>query len=142
MHFFTRVPFISKDKKTKNLILGTDLQGFLSKTARHSLVCSFKNGCLFQQLGKDVTCFANFQLISLRSIQGAFTQCTGQEPAEMAALKFPCGALLFYIAVFLLPAWGKTVLSSPLIDKQKIKMSFNMGRNCSPALFITVNGFQ
>jgi hypothetical protein len=57
----------------------------------------------------------------------------------MAALKFPGGALLFDIAEFLFPTWLQAVLSASLIDKQKVELSFDVSRNCPPALFITMN---
>lgn len=58
----------------------------------------------------------------------------------MTALKLPGGTLLFYVTEFLFPAWNKTIFSAPLIDKQKVDLSFYVSRNRSPALFITMDG--
>lgn len=96
---------------------------------------------LFKQICENFTWFAYFQFVFLGDIQGAFTECTGQKPAEMPALKLPGGALLFYRTGFLFPAWCKAVFPAPLIDQQKVDVSFNMCWDCSPALLIAMNSF-
>lgn len=60
----------------------------------------------------------------------------------MTALELPGRALVLYGTEFSLPARCKGILSSPLVDQQEIDVSFNMGRDCSPALFIAVNSLQ
>lgn len=60
----------------------------------------------------------------------------------MAALKFPGGTILLYTAEFFLPARLLTIRSAPLIDKQKIEMSFYVSWNCPPALFVAVDSLQ
>lgn len=60
----------------------------------------------------------------------------------MSALEFPGGTLLFDVTKFLFPTWGQAVFSAALIDKKKIEMSFDVGWNCSPALFVAMNSLQ
>lgn len=60
----------------------------------------------------------------------------------MAALEFPGRTLLFYIAGFFLPARFETVLSTSLIDKQKIEMSFYVDWDRPPALFVAMDRLQ
>lgn len=44
------------------------------------------------------------------------TEGTTEEPAKMATLKFPCGALIFYCAELLLPAGFEAVLAATLVN--------------------------
>jgi len=60
----------------------------------------------------------------------------------MAALKLPCRTLIFYAAGLLFPARFEAGFTSTLVDKEKVYMSFNMGGDCAPSLFVTVDCFE
>ena len=60
----------------------------------------------------------------------------------MSALKFPGGALVFYIAELLFPAWKQAVFASPLVDQQEIDVPFNMSGAGSPSLLVAVYRLQ
>lgn len=65
-----------------------------------------------------------------------------QEPAEMAALKLPGRAVVFLGTVLVFPAWLQIILSTPLVDEEKIDMPLYVIGNCPPSLFVAVYGFQ
>ncbi len=64
------------------------------------------------------------------------------KPAEVSALEFPGGTILLAVAVFFFPAGSKAVFFAPLINQQKIDLSFNVRWDCSPALLITVDSLE
>lgn len=57
----------------------------------------------------------------------------------MSTLKLPGGALFFNCTQFLFPTGFQAILPTSLVDKQKINLSSNVGRNSPPALFVTVD---
>lgn len=75
-------------------------------------------------------------------ILGTIAERTTEKPAHVPALKFPGGALLFYLTELYFPAWDKGISPAPLVDKQKIQLSLDMRWYCTPTLFITVDGLQ
>lgn len=97
---------------------------------------------LFQEREKDRAGFADFEFVHAIGLLGALAQCTIQEPAEMTALKFPCGAMFSLGALFFLPARNTVGISPPLVDEEKEELAFDMGGDCSPPLFIAVYGFE
>lgn len=97
---------------------------------------------LLEKRGEYLAFFADLQFFPLADILGAVAQGATEEPAEMAALKLPGGALLLEGALLFFPARNKRICSPPLIDQQKIELSFDMGGYGSPALLIAVDGFQ
>jgi hypothetical protein len=86
--------------------------------------------------------FTDFNLFLLGNIVGAIAFCSAEKPAEMATLEFPGRAGLFYITEFFFPAGSKAVFAAPLVDQEKKDLSFDMGGDCTPSLFITVDGFK
>ncbi len=64
------------------------------------------------------------------------------KPAEVSALEFPGGAIFFTVAEFFLPAGSKAGFSAPLINQKEIDLPFNVSRDCSPALLVTVDSLE
>jgi hypothetical protein len=97
---------------------------------------------LFHEREKDRAGFADFEFVRAIGLLGALAQCTIEEPAEMTALKFPCGAMFSLGALFFLPARNTIGISPALVDEEKEELAFNVGGNGSPSLFIAVNRFE
>ena len=81
----------------------------------------------------------NVDFFFVRRFIGAFAKGAAQEPAEVAALKFPGWTLFFLMAVFLFPAGDKIIVSLSLVNQQEEELTFDMGGYGPPTLFITVN---
>lgn len=77
----------------------------------------------------------------MAGVLGTLTKSATQKPAEMSALKFPCRALIFYLALFLFPAGLQVVFAATLVDEKEIELPLDVVWNSSPALLITVYGF-
>jgi len=73
---------------------------------------------------------------------GTVTFGSTYKPAEVSALEFPGGTIFLTVAVFFLPAGSKAVFSAPLIYQQEIDLSFNVRRDCSPTLLVTVDSLE
>ena len=69
---------------------------------------------------------------------------TVDKPAKVTTLKFPGRApfLLFGSTVFYSPAWFAAFPSAVNPGYQKIHLPLHSGRDCTPALFIAVDGLQ
>jgi hypothetical protein len=97
---------------------------------------------LFQEFFQDLAGTAFLRLFFERATLGTVAEGSTDEPAQMPALKLPGRALLLYPAVFYLPAWGDVLQLSFAITEKEEDLTFNMGRNRSPPLFIAVNGLE
>ena len=89
-----------------------------------------------------MTLFANFNFVPLRDAMCTVAFCSTYKPAKMSALEFPGGAFLFYGAKFFFPAGSQSGFFPTPINQQEKNLSFDMTRDCSPALFITVDRFK
>ena len=97
---------------------------------------------LFQKVFQDFTGTAFLHLFRKRASLGAVTAGSADEPAQMSALKLPGRALLLHPAVFSFPAWDSALNFTFAITEKEEDLTFNMGRNRSPPLFIAVNGLE
>ena len=74
----------------------------------------------------------------------AFADGAVDEPAELAGLKFPGGALFPALggAIFDGPARFDVTIAFSRAGEQKQNLPFGVGRDLSPALFIAVQGLE
>ncbi len=97
--------------------------------------------CLLQHIFKYLTGPADLHLLTYVDIFGAVTLRSTDKPAHVTTLKFVYRAAFFHLTCLSLPA-GLTLF--PLIFfliNQKPELPFNMQRDLSPSLFVTVNCF-
>jgi hypothetical protein len=60
----------------------------------------------------------------------------------MPALKLPGGALLLHPTIFYFPAWVGVLAYAFAITEKEKDLTFNMGRDGPPSLFVAMNGLQ
>ena len=77
-------------------------------------------------------------------MNAAVANRTVDKPAKVAAFKFPGRALflLFGRTFFYSPAWFAAFPFAVNPGYQKIYLPLHSGRDCTPALFIAVDGLQ
>lgn len=80
-------------------------------------------------------------MLSRKSLR-AIAAGTTEEPAKMSALKFPSGTPVFFIALFFFPARNYVFILIPLVTEEKEDLAFDVGRDFSPPLLITMYRFN
>jgi hypothetical protein len=97
-----------------------------------------------QNCRKNITRPACCHLFLPGFMNGAFTNRTVDKPAERTGLKFPGRALGLSLrgTFFNHPAWLQAFLVFLYSGNQEKHLSLHMGRNGSPALFITVDSLN
>ena len=103
---------------------------------------SLKREGLFEQCGEYLAGFADIKFFLFRCVLGATAECSIEEPAQMAALEFPGGALFPLGALFFFPARCQTGIPATLIYEEEEKLSFYMRWYRTPALLIAVDGLE
>jgi hypothetical protein len=97
---------------------------------------------LFQQVFKNLAGPAFLRLLFEGAALGAITACPAYIPAEMTALELPGRTLFFHPTMLYLPAWMSVFDLAAAIAEEKKNLTFNMGRNSSPSLFVAMYGLQ
>jgi hypothetical protein len=94
---------------------------------------------LFQQGLQYLTGAASYDLFFKRASLGTVTEGSTYIPAEMPALKLPGRALFMYATLFSFPAGDEVPASTLAITEKKEDLTFNVGRDISPSLLVTMN---